>query len=51
MNNEVKLKNFNEEGLRLKNKKKLLLEKLFLLELQKEKEEALKEFELKHNRK
>ncbi len=50
MNNEIKLKNFNEEGLRIRNKKKLLLEKLFLLELQKQKEEALKEFEFKHKK-
>ncbi len=43
MNYTYKLKNYNEEGLRLLNKKKYLLLKLYLRELEKE----VKEYRLK----
>ena len=46
MNKEYyKLRNYNEEGLRLRNKKKYLLQKQYLLELQKQKQEALLELQ------
>ncbi len=47
MKNEYKIKNYNEEGLRLHNKKKYLLQKLYLLEYLKLKQEALGEYEKK----
>lgn len=52
MNKECyKLKNYNEEGLRLKNQKKYLLQKQYLLELKKRLEEGLEEYEQKRKKK
>ncbi len=52
MNKECyKLKNYNEEGLRLKNQKKYLLQKQYLLELKKRLEEGLEEYEAKQKKK
>lgn len=48
MNKEYcRLKNYNEEGLRLRNQKKYLLQKLYLLELKKRAKEELEEYENK----
>ena len=52
MNKECyRLKNYNEEGLRLRNKKKYLLQKQYLLELKKREKEELEEYYLKQKRK
>lgn len=52
MNKECyKLKNYNEEGLRLRNKKKYLLLKQYLLELERQRKEELEEYELKQKKK
>ena len=47
MNKEYKLRNYNEEGLRLRNKKKYLLQKQYLLELKRQKLEELEAYENK----
>ena len=52
MNKECyKLKNYNEEGLRLRNRKRYLLQKQCLLELRKRLEEGLEEYEEKQKKK
>jgi len=39
-----KLRNYNEDGLRLRNKRRYLLQKLYLLELKKRQQEELYEY-------
>ena len=51
MNKELRLKNYNEEGLRLRNKKKYLLLKQYLLEKAKEQQEYLEEYAQKQKKK
>ena len=49
--NKYKLRNYNEEGLRLRNKKKYLLLKQYLLELKEREKEELLEYELNKKKK
>ncbi len=52
MNENIeKRKNFNEEGLRLRNKKQFLLQKIRILELIKQQQEELEELEFQKQKK